>query len=647
MPHRSKYTIEDMKTLAKERGGKCLSENYVNSHTKLKWKCRGGHIWNATPNNIKNGKWCPICAIRHRAESRKLSIEEMQLIAKKRGGKCLSKIYVNNHTKLEWQCSKNHTWMAKPSNIKLGKWCPVCAGNQKLNIEEMRSIAKERDGECLSKKYIRTDTKLRWQCNKNHIWYATPDNIKHGSWCPECAGNKRLNIEDMQKIAIERGGKCLSKKYRGAHTRLKWQCKEVHIWEASPTSIKRGSWCPECSTGLGERICRESFEQLFKKKFPKSRPKWLVNKENNQMELDGYCEDIGLAFEHQGEQHYNHVEYYHSEKQFIKRLRDDKEKIYLCKKNDVILIQVPEIPEKLAITKIKDFIEKECNNSPISFNNIEINLLKAYTPDSKCQLEIIKMIAKRRDGRCLSKVYLGSNIKLHFECKMGHKWYAKPSNIKNGKWCPVCGTKAAAEKQKSTIEEMHKYAKKQGGICLSKKYINDRTKLRWQCSLKHIWNATPSNIKRGRWCPICGSKRGGEKQKLSIEEMREIAKAQGGKCLSESYENNHTKLKWRCEKGHIWYATPNKIKIGRWCPKCAIHIRAEKLRSNIGEMQKIAKIKGGKCLSPEYINTDTKLTWECKNGHRWDARPSKIKSGQWCPECAKINRGNKHVKFKN
>ncbi|MCP4898302.1 MAG: hypothetical protein GY906_15115, partial [bacterium] len=40
---------------------------------------------------------------------------------------------------------------------------------------------------------------------------------------------------------------------------------------------------------------------------------------------------------------------------------------------------------------------------------------------------------------------------------------------------------------------------------------------------------------------------------------------------------------------------------------------------------------GGKCLSDTYINTHTKLLWECKQGHQWEAKPSNIKSGRWCP----------------
>ena len=42
----------------------------------------------------------------------------------------------------------------------------------------------------------------------------------------------KSTIEEMQKLAEERGGKCLSKKYRNRYSKLTWQCKEGHQWDA-------------------------------------------------------------------------------------------------------------------------------------------------------------------------------------------------------------------------------------------------------------------------------------------------------------------------------------------------------------------------------------------------------------------------------
>ena len=237
-------------------------------------------------------------------------MEEMQRIAEKRGGKCFSNTYINSKTKLLWECVEGHKWEAKPSHVKSGHWCPHCAGVQKLTIEEMQHIAERNNGKCISKNYDNTRTKLLWECSKGHQWEAPLGQVKSGSWCPYCAGKAKLTIEEMQRLAKKRAGKCRSKTYIDGQTKLLWECAEGHQWEAIPNSIKRGTWCRECSTGLGERICREFFEQIFEKKFPKSYPRWLINQKGNQMELDGYCQPLGIAFEHHGEQHYSVVRFF-------------------------------------------------------------------------------------------------------------------------------------------------------------------------------------------------------------------------------------------------------------------------------------------------------------------------------------------------
>lgn len=68
----SMITIVDMKMIAKDSGGQCLSSEYLNNSSKLIWKCKNGHIWEATPKNIKKGRWCPFCVGKY------LTIEEMQ-----------------------------------------------------------------------------------------------------------------------------------------------------------------------------------------------------------------------------------------------------------------------------------------------------------------------------------------------------------------------------------------------------------------------------------------------------------------------------------------------------------------------------------------------------------------------------------------
>ena len=177
----------------------------------------------------------------------------MRRIARTQKGKCLSQKYINNNSKLLWKCKQGHKWKATPKNIKLGQWCPACAiirisNKKRLTIEEIQSIAKSRSGECLSKEYHGSRIHLLWKCKEGHIWEVDPHHIKQGNWCPTCANNlRKLSINEMQKIAKSRKGKCLSKKYIGVHHNLLWQCKNKHEFRVSPNHIKRGQWCHICA----------------------------------------------------------------------------------------------------------------------------------------------------------------------------------------------------------------------------------------------------------------------------------------------------------------------------------------------------------------------------------------------------------------
>ncbi|MCX6772809.1 MAG: hypothetical protein NTV88_03510, partial [Candidatus Micrarchaeota archaeon] len=140
--------------------------------------------------------------------TKKLSLEDMQKIAKSRGGECLSLKYINSKTSLLWQCKFGHTWSAMPVNIKSKKsWCPHCAHLVPLTLEEMQQIAATRGGKCLSNKYLGFEKKLRWKCSEGHGWENTPGHIKSGQWCPVCANNKRgvkKWSDDETKLLIEK-----------------------------------------------------------------------------------------------------------------------------------------------------------------------------------------------------------------------------------------------------------------------------------------------------------------------------------------------------------------------------------------------------------------------------------------------------------
>lgn len=96
--------------------------------------------------------------------------------------------------------------------------------------------------------------------NKNYI---KENNMLLNHGYDENKATCELDIEDMNKVAIFRGGKCLSPTMEKGdlHTPLEWVCHHGHQFKASPFLIlKAGYWCAEC----GEKEIW-SFDELSSK----------------------------------------------------------------------------------------------------------------------------------------------------------------------------------------------------------------------------------------------------------------------------------------------------------------------------------------------------------------------------------------------
>jgi len=121
---------------------------------------------------------------------RKITKEDCEEIARSHGGKCLAE-YSNAHTIIKWACAEGHQWSASYANVSRGSWCPTCAGRPTITLEDCERLAKERGGKCLGAVYINNNTPIVWKCPKGHTWKARLGNVKRGSWCPVCSRGKK------------------------------------------------------------------------------------------------------------------------------------------------------------------------------------------------------------------------------------------------------------------------------------------------------------------------------------------------------------------------------------------------------------------------------------------------------------------------
>ena len=122
---------------------------------------------------------------------------------------------------------------------------------------------------------------------------------------------------------------------------------------------------------------------------------------------------------------------------------------------------------------------------------------------SKTKRLTIKYIRNKIDEiapgyKCLSKEYINNTTKLDLKCINAHIYKGTWGNFQRGHRCPIC-----AGCIKKNIEKIKEYTESFGYKCLSEKYVNSQSKLKLQCFVGHIYNATWGHFQRGERCPIC------------------------------------------------------------------------------------------------------------------------------------------------
>lgn len=192
------------------------------------------------------------------------------------------------------------------------------------------------------------DTKLNkivYRCYFGHISHSLHDECMH---C--CKG---ATIDELNKFIIERKAILLNhnKQFYKSSEQVEIECEKKHRWKTSYLNLKfKDRWCPFCSKYKTEKIVRAIFEEMYKSPFPSVRYDWL-----NGLELDGYSDDLKIAFEYSGEQHFKYIPFFHKQyADFILLQRRDTIKKNICDKRNIKLII---IPYTVDIDNMREFIK--------------------------------------------------------------------------------------------------------------------------------------------------------------------------------------------------------------------------------------------------------------------------------------------------
>ena len=89
------------------------------------------------------------------------------------------------------------------------------------------------------------------------------------------------------------------------------------------------------------------------------------------MELDGYNKKLKIAFEHQGEQHYEPNFFNETKGNLKQRKKDDFSKKLKCRHNGVALMIVPEVGSQLKVENLETFVRAWASKN---FPELKLNI---------------------------------------------------------------------------------------------------------------------------------------------------------------------------------------------------------------------------------------------------------------------------------
>lgn len=299
----------------------------------------------------------------------------------------------------------------------------------RFTLVEFKEYARSKGGQCLSTEFKTIHDKLDWECKEGHQWSAAIRvRTKSPTWCKKCmdkasAGQyHKLNLNDCHDLANKYGGKCLSTEYVNARTKLNWTCSAGHLFSKKYDKVRTGEWCPDCGyTKITEKLIRQLFKKLFKAEFPTVKPDWIVNKEGNRLELDGYNKDLNIAFEYNGIQHYKKIAAFDYDLKAVKS--NDKIKKRLCIQKGVKLIIIPytKFPNG-DIEILKGFLKEEFKrlkiNIPFNIDKVKISIPEIYKNN---EVDRIKQIIEKENFRLISYEYIHGSNYYSIQCPFNHK----------------------------------------------------------------------------------------------------------------------------------------------------------------------------------------------------------------------------------
>lgn len=235
---------------------------------------------------------------------------------------------------------------------KYAKGCPYCTGRYKTT-EDIIPLIKNKDVELISE-YLGNEKPIKCRCKVCGNEWVTLTKVltTNGSGCPECGKIKRANAKRKTLDQFQAEMKIVNPDieiigdYKGTHTKITCRCKKCNnVWETYPVNLlNQTSSCPVCNLSKSERMMLNELKTYglnIETQYTIKDCRYI-----HPLKFDAFDLEHNIAFEYNGEQHYQPIDYAGKGEQWAieqlhKTQERDKAKYQYCEENNIPIIIIP------------------------------------------------------------------------------------------------------------------------------------------------------------------------------------------------------------------------------------------------------------------------------------------------------------------
>lgn len=251
-----KHTLEYVIKFFQEQNCELLETEYINSTTKMKYKCKCGDKSKTTFANFKNVLRCNKCAGLERC-----TYKYVETYFKEQNCKLLEMEYKNTKTKMKYICVCGNESNISFQDFKKGNRCRKCSGCEKLTFEYVKNYFQKQNCEVLETEYKNAKYKMKYKCKCGNESKITWNSFQQGTRCIKCSNrcvSEKLNIDFIRNRFLEKKCILLEEVYINSKTKMKCKCacnnEYYTTWDSFNSGHVRCKFCAD------ENTAKKSFQ---------------------------------------------------------------------------------------------------------------------------------------------------------------------------------------------------------------------------------------------------------------------------------------------------------------------------------------------------------------------------------------------------